>query len=103
MLACISVNTYQSEILFVGLILFLPGNRGPLFISARKLACTKMHINAHLTTAFSDEGDTGDYTFALFVLYLKLFVLLSGTSIIFLSNLMIGYLPFMDSRQPAIC
>lgn len=100
MLACISVNTYQSEIMFVGLIPFLPGNRGPLFISAWKLECTKMHINRHLTAALSD--DTGDYTFARFNLYLKLFVLLSSTSIIFLSNLMIGYLLFMDSSQPAI-
>lgn len=103
MLAYISVNTYQSEILFVGLILFLPGNRGPLFISARKLACTKMHINAHLTAALLDEDDTGGYTFALFVLYLKLFVLLSGTSIIFLSNLMIDCLLYMNSSQLAIC
>lgn len=59
-----------------------------------------MHINAHLTAALLD--DTGDYTFARFVLSLKLFELLSGTSIIFLSNVMIDYLLLMDSSRPAI-
>lgn len=59
-----------------------------------------MHINAHLTAALSD--DTGDYTFARFVLSLKLFELLSGTTIIFLSNLMIDYLLLMDSSRPGI-